>query len=813
MNAWIKKIGFVWLLSAVVSLGNPVSSRMASTFLARGEKALLEIRIEGSEPDRMPEIAPVKDVVVESLGFGPPRMIPGRRLLYSFQYVVSSYAVGKHTIPSIEVTVGGIRSQTKPIQFEVFNPDDLKWSEAESKPLTADGKIRYASIFKVPDKKVYENQTVRSEIKIYVPRDLARTVVDWGVPEFERDGLAVWRYEPSESRGEVNLLGQSYVSLAYTTTMTALKAGDVSIGPATVRLTYVKMVFDRFAQRMEMQSTLDVAKAGFEVSPLPDGAPEGFDNAVGNFTIGTAIKQTDVTEGEPLALDVIVSGRGNLDNLRTPKMIDSKGWKVYDATPEQRGEERRNLEGTVVFSQFVRPLEMKTSVPPFRLVFFDPELEKYQTVTTDSISLNMTPAALGANFESSGPPQALPIPLERMTDILGVVETSKLLRDGRGNFPWWILQILAAVVAFCLIAKALWMRFGHLFERNEEKLKMKKEFQQVLSAKDKDGAGFLRTAATFVERWLTPNESDELHQIIEERDRLCFRASSQSVELPSQRRNQILKAIRRAAFSLMVLMIAGLFVQTSHGQDVSFQAKEAYQSAKYDEAARLWLEAGPYEDLSADTLYNIGNAAYRMGAPGQAALYYRRALVRDGSHEEARQNLRFIERKFGSITVDRPAYQYALAKVSHSTWRAGILTGAWFLVLGLLVFPATRSGSRWRVAGVAGLVSGPLLLSLAGLGYYHYPDDAEFAPVVRQGVIIGEKVVIHTDAARTSPEVIDAPPGSLAEVIQKTGRWAYIGFATKTRGWVPVESIKMIIPEEKPEIPKVRKATADGSSA
>jgi hypothetical protein len=126
---------------------------------------------------------------------------------------------------------------------------ELKWSEAISKPENIGDRFRYSGIVKVPDQKVYENQTMRSEIKIYVPRDVARSVADWGIPEFERDGLAVWRFEPSETRGEVNLLGQSYVALSYRTTMTGLKSGQVAIGPATVRLTYVKMVFDRFAQR------------------------------------------------------------------------------------------------------------------------------------------------------------------------------------------------------------------------------------------------------------------------------------------------------------------------------------------------------------------------------------------------------------------------------------------------------------------------------------------------------------------------------------------------------------------------------------
>jgi tetratricopeptide (TPR) repeat protein len=606
------------------------------------------------------------------------------------------------------------------------------------------------------------------------------------------------------------LLGQPYVSLSYKTTMTALAAGEVEIGPATVRLIYVKTVFDRFAQRMQLQATLDIPRLGFEVSPLPAGAPEGFDNAVGNFTIATAIKETDVTEGEPIALDVIVSGAGNLDNLRSPEMSDASGWKVYDATPNQRGEERRELSGTVVFSQFIRPLEMKAGVPPFRLVFFDPDTEKYETVTTELIQLAMSPAKGSAGFQASGPPQALPLPVERMSDILGLIDTSDLLAPAGKRLPPWFLHAMAAVLSLALIARALWIRYGHLFERDEAKRALKRDLEALSRAASGDGLAFLRAAGGFAERWQLVDKNDEVRDMLDERDRLCFREAKSDVPVPKGRREKILRSLRRAALGLLLFTLMPISVE---GGEVSTKAKEAYDSARFEEAARLWLEAGSYADLSADTLYNIGNAAYRMGAPGQAALYYRRALARDSAHGEARQNLRFIERKYGAITVERPAYQYVIARIPLSAWKNGLWTGAWMVVLGLLLFPATRPGSRWRVVGVVGFVLGPLMMSMGALGWRYFPDDAGFAPIARQAVVTGEKVVLHTDAARTSPEVIDAPPGSIAEVIRRSGDWAYVAFATKTRGWVLIDSIEMVIPSTKPEPPKLKKTAADGSSA
>jgi tetratricopeptide (TPR) repeat protein len=801
------RILFLYLL--VTSLGHAnVRSLISSSFLARGEKAIFEIRVEQQEPDEIPRIEEVKDVVIKPFEFGRPQMYPGRRIESSFQYIISSYETGIHVIPAVEVLVNGIKMKTEPLSIEVFDPSDLEWSESASEPAEAGDTVRYASIIRIPQRKFFENQAFASEIKIYVPRDLASSIADWGVPEFERKGLAVWRYEPSNKPGEVNLLGQPYVSLAYKTTMTALNSGEVEIGPATVRLIYVKTVFDRFAQRIQLQTTLDVPKLGFTVAPLPEGAPKGFDNAVGQFSLRTAIKETNVTEGEPLALDVVVSGSGNLDNLRSPKMTDPAGWKVYDATPSQRGEERRELQGTVVFSQFIRPLEMKTAIPPFRLVYFDPDTERYETVTTDFIPLVMSPAKGGVT-EASGPPQSLAVPVERMSDILGLIDAGQLLNPSGRNAPLWLLHAFAACLALALITRALWMRYGHHFERDETKRKLRQDFATLARAASGDGLAFLRAAGGFAERWQLVDKNEEIREILDERDRLCFREAKADVPVPRGRREKILRSLRKAALGILVFAFAG---QLDAGE-VSAKAKEAYDAARFEEAAKLWLDAGSYEDLSADTLYNIGNAAYRMGAPGQAALYYRRALSRDAAHGEARQNLRFIERKYGSITIERPAYQYAIARIPLSAWKGSLWAGAWMLVIGLLVFPATRIGSPWRVAGVIGFVLGPLMMSLGGLGWRYFPDDAEFAAITRQAVVVGEKIVLHTDAARTSPEVIDAPPGSVAEVIRRSGDWAYVAFATKTRGWVLIDAIEMVIPGGKPSPPEVKKAASDGSSA
>ncbi len=790
-----------WLALTSPSNGQ-ATSRISSAFLARGERSLLEITIAGARPDAFPVIDPVKGVTIESRSG-----VNGSQNETIFGYEVVSYEIGKHIIPAITITTSGIERKTEPLEIEVFDPDDLQWEEATINEQT----IRYATAFRTMKLSPYEGETSYAEIKVYYPRDLE--VEDWGIPDFKIEGLTAWRFQPSPIRSSINLLGQRYVSVAYPSTLTPTRSGGSSIGPAKVRLTTIQRTQNPFPRANFEYLFLNVAKLELAAKPLPEGAPAGFENAIGNFRITATTATTAVKEGEPLSVDLTVTGSGNLDTIRPPRLSDESGWKLYDATSDQRGDERRQLTGSSVFHQFMRPLEFKPAIPAFKLVYFDPKEESYKIVTTDPINLKMTPALAQTTASGVAPAatmvQALPLPIERMTDILTIIHPAQLTLPSSSFSLVNLGHLLAGMAALALISKIFWMHYAPRLGQNPmltSRLNALRELENQRSATDLE---FLKSSGAYIESYLGKSPSPELLKILAERDAVCFREEKPTSALDGSRRKSILKVLRQAATALLVVC----FITNTKASDLSTQAREAYDAARYDDAIKIWLSAGNYNSLAADTLYNIGNASYRSDSPGIAALYYRRALVRDPSHEESRQNLRFIERKYGAITVQRPEFQYALTKLPLSTWQAIFWAGLWLCLLALLIFPASQRGARLRAVAMILLVIAPFVAAIGGLGWRYFPNDSEFAPVTRQAVITIEGAVLHADAARTSPEVIDAPPGSLCEVILVTGDWAYVSFTNLTRGWIPVEAFEMIIPKTTPVPPKFEKPKADGKTA
>jgi tetratricopeptide (TPR) repeat protein len=816
MNTWKHFIRtcqatVVCVVLAAVADGQ-TTSRLSSSFLARGEQSLLEVSVIGGRLDAVPEIPATPALKILDTGAGPMtqmmrgRMSRGRQLETTYQFIVSSYDLGRHVIPPIKVMVDHQETFTEPLEVEVFDPDELTWSEVVFSGRT----IRYASAFRSLNSRPYENETTPVEIKLYMPMELV--IEDWGIPDFQREGLVSWRFQPAPMRSQVNLLGQPYSSIAYPSTITPTRSGKVSIGPAKIRLMTRTVVQDPFPRQVNEELHVAVPKLELDAKPLPEGAPQGFENAVGNFRIAASATTTEIQEGDPITVDLTVSGSGTLDTLNPPQLASTDGWKVYGSTSEQRDDERRQLSGSVVFHQSLRPLEIKSEIPAFRLVYFDPTESLYKTVLTDPIPLQMRPSTVSPAIASAAV-QSLPIPVERMTDILALVTPAQLTLPAHFAIPPWAGHAVGGLLALMLLIKAFWLRYAPRLRKNPLLEIRAREIREIANTHGSETGSFLKAAGAFIERRLGNDHSPEIQAILAERDAVCFRADTAKIPLNRKRRDEILRALRKAALVCALVVSVAAGITPARADDTIAQAQAAYDAAKYDEAIQLWFDAGSYDQLTADTLYNIGNACYRSGSPGQAALYYRRALTRDSSHQEALQNLRFIERKYGAITVQRPDYQYALSRLPLAGWQAIFWVGGWLILLGLLVFPATRRAARIRIAGVAALVIGPLLLSAGALGWRYFPNDSQFAPVARQAVITGEKVTLHTDAARTSPEVIDAPPGSLCEILRESGRWAYVAFATKTRGWVPVESIERILPDKPPELPKFPKPKAGGKTA
>ena len=127
------------------------------------------------------------------------------------------------------------------------------------------------------------------------------------------------------------------------------------------------------------------------VRPLPAGAVSGFTGAVGSFNVSAHVATTSTGAGEPIDLEVIVSGVGNFDTLPEPDWPDFDGWRVVrlPVTSETQVSDRRVVGRRIYAMSLIPEKPGNLSIPEIGYHHFDPDTGEYVETTTSPIAVSV----------------------------------------------------------------------------------------------------------------------------------------------------------------------------------------------------------------------------------------------------------------------------------------------------------------------------------------------------------------------------------------------------------------------------------------
>ena len=173
----------------------------------------------------------------------------------------------------------------------------------------------------------------------------------------------------------------------------ALRPGKATIEPADVQvLTGFGMLFSRGSSR---RSSLPLH---LDVQPLPPGKPPGFDSGnVGQWTLTAQADPLGVAVGQPVTFRMIATGRGNVRDLRLPRLGAIPGVRTFDATTtDKESIERGQVNGTRTVEQLLVPERTgAVEIPSLTMEIFDPAQRQYRTLRTDPIAVHVVAAQVG----------------------------------------------------------------------------------------------------------------------------------------------------------------------------------------------------------------------------------------------------------------------------------------------------------------------------------------------------------------------------------------------------------------------------------
>lgn len=174
------------------------------------------------------------------------------------------------------------------------------------------------------------------------------------------------------------------------------RSGKLEIEPLSLDVTVdvVTNKRDFFGGRIYSQThkTVSAGKRTINAKALPTtGKPADFSGAVGDFKFAVTTSKNSLNASESLQAKVEVIGKGNLKLFQLPKPNLPSALEVYE--PEFDQKVRTTLAGMqgVVSNNYtiVPTFKGKYPIPSISFSYFDPKTQKYNTLSSDEIVINV----------------------------------------------------------------------------------------------------------------------------------------------------------------------------------------------------------------------------------------------------------------------------------------------------------------------------------------------------------------------------------------------------------------------------------------
>jgi len=132
-----------------------------------------------------------------------------------------------------------------------------------------------------------------------------------------------------------------------------------------------------------------------KVKPLPvSGRPENFTGAVGKYSVSLRLDKTVVKQGEAITLEFTVSGTGNIKTIGEPRLQALDDFDIYESRSEETLDRSgARIKGKKIFKYVIVPRKAGDyRLPGVAFSYFDPELERYSSVSTGEIAFTVQPS-------------------------------------------------------------------------------------------------------------------------------------------------------------------------------------------------------------------------------------------------------------------------------------------------------------------------------------------------------------------------------------------------------------------------------------
>ena len=472
------------LLHALSANAQRAVANLDRTTVAVGEGVGFSIACENFQPLRLPSLPAIPGLRISNSGSGRSFQLGGGQqistLTYNFR--ITANKTGTYTIPEVSIQSNSGLFKTQPLKLRVVKADS-----PDNKSQLSD----YAFIRLIPSKdKAYVGEPIPIEIQLFLQNGR------FNMPELTAEGFNLTEYpEPQSSRAQKG--NAIYQVRTFQTVAIPVKAGNLKIGP--VKMDVVLKIRQNQRRRspfndpfeglltryQDVPAKIEAKAQNITVRPLPtEGQPDNFNGSVGQFSMSAKSSALEVTVGDPVTINIELSGIGTIESLNFPKP-EWPDFKSYEPTILSKKTDPLGLSGLKTFEQVIIPEnETIKEIPSLKIPYFDPKSESYKVLSQGPFALKVNPSSKPDSIQNTSIAETDSSDLENEKPQLADILWIKYEAGTLGNATPFVLRpafwLLQSIPLLFLIGTLILRHKRNLFANNP-KLRRQLQVEQITS--------------------------------------------------------------------------------------------------------------------------------------------------------------------------------------------------------------------------------------------------------------------------------------------------------------------------------------------
>lgn len=763
-----------------------------------------------------------------------------RTTTFNTIYTFTVNREGTIQIPSMKLKIGHLVKQLNPIAFKAFKQ---KLVDRNGNAANID-ELLYVSAILLNDRDyIYLGEEVPLEIRMYSVRGLPVTC-SW--PKLEVENIVLKDYgqlNPDSPhfippvRRTVKLEDQLYNVDIFKTALRAISPGSlkgkitipclISVPRSNTQRRSTSPFDDFFTddpfspyRKIQYKLVTDIPEK--KIKPLPSAPSDTFFlGLVGEWNIKVGLSSRELKSGDPVDLEVDVSGAGTLDTLAAPE-LKLPGFRVYP--PEiKKSNVASDGQGKAEIRYALIPKEEGPVNLDLNFATFSPKNnsyneQKYNHSFNVSKGENISSAVVDDTASSDNPGAVTPDSSQKGKVRHGILYLKRQETGGislplyRNKFMMILLFIFLGPL---LLAGAEFFYFKRskltgdplLRRKNSAKKRKKKVIEKLNNTSAENLHHVIQNDVTpyFNDLLGYPpgTSTSELADKVKDADLAeCLHAGSASSYMPGSSdadpeniKHNLLKSLQKLSVLIFCLfsawsLCAGTAVKDGKAIDLN-DPLAAYDTGNFKAAEKVYQEKLNPKHPDPAILYNLGNCYFQQGNFPEALVCYERARRLDPADSDIIENLNYIRRKLILPEVDKAQNPLDAIRNLRDNFRpdSWMLLAAitWSLCWISILLRRYLSNRKW----ISSLAICSLLFAVCVISYLTQISttySAKNAIVIQKGIPVYS---LPTTTSRKSEFNLRA--GSEVQIEEERHNWVRIR-DTQSEGWIRSDAVKRLWP-------------------